>query len=302
MPDKRTYFALLPSDLIKQYFLNYFDMKAITTIMPIIKRISPFKKLLFKGDKIGLWRALWVRDISQYRIPTKISYKKYDELSNKLAEMYKEFDTLKRTSYIGFYFGNKGLIEYFASHGYEKLLYEITLSSEINNALRYAVLGGYNDIVLKLIYEFGKIIPRNTLLRALSDSGQGGHMDTVELLLKLAASNTIAEVKQKSLTIGPNYYSRLEHENYNAVLEGAAAGGQLDIVKLMLEKGADNYIDAINGAQFFKFEAVHKLEQLYKVGYAGIPGKLDKETYDQKVEDVKQKYQAIIDLINSYKK
>lgn len=296
MPSEKTYFALLPSDLIKQYFLAHFDMKAIITIMPKLENIVPFKKLLFKGDILGLWKALWIRDISQYRIPNDVSYKKYVEVITKYNGLESEVYTSSfKYNSSNWYYLNNELIQYVSTRGYEKLLYKLTLSSEFSNALRYAIMAGYNDIVLNLINQIGEIIPRNSLLRALREAGQSGHMNTIELLLKLASDSAIAEVRSKGLNVGPNYFSRLEHENDNAVLEGAASGGQLDIVKSMLDKGADNYIDAINGAQ------MHRMEQLYKIDYVGTAEKLDKKTYKQKVEDVNEQSKKIVDLINAYK-
>ena len=214
MTTYKTYFDILPYDLIKQYFLNNFSLEDILEIMPQLINISPFNKL-FKTDLHNIWKDLWRRDISEVRIPEKLTYNDYVE---------------KIESYLQVSPNDYGRLMEAVEKGYEKMVYHLlkksTIISDYEDALFDAALYGYLDMVGGII-NLGKL-NISSLNVALFEAVRGGQIDVVRLLLDKGAQ--VAE---------------------NMLIQ-AVDGNNPEIAEMLLEAGATDVNRALSVANYYQ--------------------------------------------------
>lgn len=298
-----TYFDLLPTDLIKQYFLDDFTKEEIYSLMPRLKTISPFNRLLFNDDIIGLWRDLWKRDISEYRIPDDLSY---DEYYGVLDNYYIEgTDTWTN-------FGPVDVrIVRTAEPGYEKLLYSLmTPQRNIEFPLIFAAMGGYIDIVKNLLESASS---RRKHIDALNQASKNGHLGTVILLLKHGAFSPHAldyaamgghiDVMNLLIKHGMDYYF--------SALEAAAVGGNPEAVKMLLPlvaKQRDVYYESIfKNIDTARVEKVRDAsDKLFSKKYqmprlTKLQLEAEQRKYEDEIKRMTDRYRIIINLINEHK-
>lgn len=301
-----TYFNLLPTDLIKQYFLDDFTKEEIYALMPRLKTISPFNRLLFNDDIIGLWRDLWKRDISEYRIPDDLTY---DEYYGTLANYYiKDTETWTET---WTEFG-PGDIRIFrtASAGHEKLLYSLIKTLEnFGFALIFAASGGYVDIVRILLYSTtGK-----TYIDALNQASKNGHLGTVILLLKHGAFShqSLNYAAMEEHTDVMNLLIKYGMNNYSSALEWAAAGGRPKVVEMLLPlvaKQPDVYYESIlrdiDNARVEKVtDAADKLfsKKFQRPRLTERQLEEEQRKYEEEIKSLNNRYRIVINLLNEHK-
>lgn len=118
------------------------------------------------------------------------------------------------------------------------------LDQEGHTALMLAAYNGHTDIVLSLIQK-GAVIDRRDLngRTALLYASTGPFPETVKALLDKGAEPNVVDSDE--------HFSPLMH---------AAAEGNLDVVKLLMEYGADHSLTDVDGdnAEFFARQAGHE--------------------------------------------
>lgn len=196
-----TYFCLLPSDLIKEYFMKYFSFDEIFEILSKLRNIAPFNRLLSASDPINLWRNLWTRDISDYRIPQNLSFKVYYEKLDKYAELS----------------NSKAQILEATKHGYEKLLLPFkTLGPSLGEFVLQDAAGyGYLDIVKKILneVEYNGYYVRSVLYAAV----RYNQSKIVEFLLEKTSPDSI---------------------ELDVLIKDALKNNNLDIIRMLLDAGS----------------------------------------------------------------
>ena len=117
------------------------------------------------------------------------------------------------------------------------------MNQEGHTALMLAAYNGHTDIVSSLIQR-GAVVDRRDLLgqTALLYASSGQFPETVRVLLDKGAEPNIVDSNE--------HFSPLMH---------AATAGNLDVVKLLLESGADRLLTDVDGdnAEFFAKQAGH---------------------------------------------
>ena len=118
------------------------------------------------------------------------------------------------------------------------------LDMEGHTALMLAAFNGHTDIVLSLIHK-GAVVDRRDLMgrTALLYASTGPFPETVKALLDKGAEPNVVDSDE--------HFSPLMH---------AAAEGNLDVVKLLMEYGADHSLTDVDGdnAEIFARQAGHE--------------------------------------------
>lgn len=251
-----SYFDIVHSDLLFSLLLK-FDSHNLVQQMSSLHYTNEFKRV-FKSQTF--WKLLWRRDVSSFINPPTDDVNAYDKYMNI------------------FHFDRYSLY-CLGKHGYDILLYrKIRNMKDYNMAMAGAAEGGHFAIVERMLQ-----LGATDYNWALREAATSGSMILVDRMLQLGASDyedalynaschDHIEIVNKMLQLGAkNYRAVLIHaakngntqlvnrmlklidpndntETYNEAICEASRCGYVDIVKLMLERGANKYIETMTYA------------------------------------------------------
>lgn len=244
------YFLALPIDLFPSLFL-YFSPTELAFSLHQIETISAFKSL-FRSSIF--WKTLWKRDISSFIEPFPL-----------IADIYAEYMTLftgdmheRYRQALNWPPNNtetkdiREIIYYLTDKGYDILLYPILHNIyDCNWVISQAAWNAQLPIINKMI-EKGVTYYDYAILCAI----ESGNIDIFHFLFeKNHAKNTIDFCnKIMSYAARYNYMNIIElmlqkgANAYDWALNSAVCGGNIDVVNLMLELGATDYNNALVNA------------------------------------------------------
>lgn len=270
-----TYLRHLPSDLLMKCILDNFSPVEIIGNMSVFTLFPNIVNQYF-------WKALWIRDISTIDIPSIINYDLYRSVI--------EDDEFRETEEAGIIVMNMDRISYFATKGYDVLLYSLIRDEQDYNwAVDYFSMYGHASVVENILKESvdkkftidydmglcgaaagGNMRLANLMLslgatdyhNALVWSAMGRNEDVVSLMLKLLNdvpftdklpiyNRALAQAAGEGDKNIVNKLLELGANDYNLALEWAACKNQDDIVDWMINLGATSYNRALCAAAFY---------------------------------------------------
>lgn len=163
MSHDKSYFNLVPSDLLPQLFL-YFNSNELLPILPQLKTMPDLYRVV---KSTVFWNKLWTRDISSI-VPVPIDpYQKYVEIYRLLPEL-----PIKQRE-----------IAYLANNGYNILLLPLLSNkSEYKIAMVNAASGGHIEIVKSMLQKGA-----DNYNGTMKNAAHNGHIQIVELMLNSGA-------------------------------------------------------------------------------------------------------------------
>lgn len=233
------YIDVLPSDLLKPLFL-YLSRHDLSLLLPIIKDMGNCSRLL--SNKL-FWTSVWKRDISSIIIaPNNI-----ETQCQEILNMYKTLTF------------DQANLDLLTVNGYDILLYDIFSlnmhqNPEIlmilrNHVLATATYSNHISIMRKM-FEFGA----DDYTTALVEVSGTNNIDALDVLISkmkgtvdFDALLNVAAADGK--LIMSRYLIQLGARLFNWAMYNAAMYGHIEIVELLLEKGATNHEECINIAQ-----------------------------------------------------
>lgn len=244
------YFDGLPSELLSLLFLK-FSKNDLFALLSKIKPLNIYCQLL--KDK-HFWKTVWNRDISSFvQAPVNIQELYLDIINNN-----KKFE--------------EDELDYLTSSGYDILLYEQLLSNKDNERFKElcdhvfvtAACSDHKSIVCKMI-ELGA----DEFMMALINIASTDNVEMVKFLI----SKSNRRVDFDALLDMASYCGELNMatylaENgatdYNWGMHNAVFMNHIDIVKLLLEKGATNHDGCILLADEKKHDCIVELIKRFR--------------------------------------
>lgn len=215
-----TYFSVSPIDLFPSLFL-YFSPPELLNTLSEVEKLPVFRSLF---NASVFWKEIWRRDFSSF-----LETPSNDIIYSQIKEVFKkdQYDI-----YLSFVdelnddiTGRRIILDYFAKQGYDVLLYKVKCDKYDNNfIMNIAAQYGHLPIVYKMWEKGVTTYEYSAICAAI-----GGHLHILELLL----SKTIGTV-----------------ELYNRILRAAARSGHLNVVNYVLNRGANDYNDAMFNASW----------------------------------------------------
>lgn len=254
-----TFFDIIPTDLLTPLLL--FQSKTeLIHLIPKLATIYVFEKL-FDG-KI-FWKELWKRDISSFILPPE---------PNMALGEYSQI--IERVQSVNMFWTIGTLIE----KGYDILFYHLfkdmlSYSGTIAHALSYAAKNGHIPIVVELLKTPLSDHDYNWALRA---AASGNHVEVLKLLLPYSATDygnalsfavyqgCIETFNELIAVIDRKNYGITNKFSYSGHLDLAAEYGQIEIVKLLLNKDGNDYDQAIKTASKRGHTEIVKLIESHK--------------------------------------
>lgn len=258
-----SYLNAIPLDLLIKCFLDYFPATEIITEQAVTSLFSR-----------KTWIAIWKRDISTFNIPRKISYNVYKTLYNKysdiqtlwgleIMEMIKQNYNKLLDLTINKLTGGRGdfnidglFFHLSESNNIKFIEYVLEKTSKFNYHARLldgAAMFGHKKVIEWLINNYPQHLNYNS---ALCFATRGHHKDIMQWMMDLGANDynnafgEACENHDKELRewmfklIQENYTKEEQLQSYNDNMRSAGLGGDVEVVKLLLNLGATDY-DAI---------------------------------------------------------
>lgn len=201
----------LPGDILRLAALDYLTGPEIISLCNLQRN---FNHAICSQPEV--WRKLYKRDLSSIR--------KEENYKQAYLKAYKYLPRRREAKYV-----------YAAEEGYEKLLpvpeelaRRITYG-DLENILYQLGIHGYGSYMLKFLDSLpktGNPAAFTAIFKAIEGAARGNHSELVRVLRS---------------RLGPKDDFMAD----NAVLVGAAGSGDVETVRAMLERGADNYQRAL---------------------------------------------------------
>ena len=193
---------------LSSYLLQFFTLEELTKLILELINIQDFKRLFNTA-------TFWRNNISSMaEIPQNI----YENVIIIFIKLEKTYNISAKAI--------KGMIiAFLAKDGYDKLLYPfLEFKDDYDIAMTYAAINPYKKMIDDMI-----IRGANDYLGTARNAAMNGHLDVVRFMLRLANTNILKE-------------------SLDYIMTDAARTGYTNIVKLLIIKGAKDYMWALQVA------------------------------------------------------
>jgi len=232
------YFAILPSEILSLLLLDYFPSSDLIQILPHLINIKSFSSI-FNSKRFIL--TLYRRDISSFLpITEEFTYQDYIKIFNTIND-------------IDYYHDNPNDLD-----DTEKTV--LYLSDKGFDILLYPLLNSIENLDDKLVY------CNNAIMSAMRNK----HFPMIEHILVVQDKTLINQPLDSKLRRQAKYYN-------NGALSHAAAAGRIDIIYMLMDRGADVYdLSVSQAARNGYIDIVKKLIDILKIKYKDQSEKLAK--------------------------